>query len=143
MEHLLHSSFLWTLIAPYIGAIVFSVICVAIFWLLSKRKLKNKQSYMYIEAGLKVMKNLFGQNFGGKADDIFSIWLDCLEKVENGEWTEQQMLEEFCKLVDATKGISLSFEDKKTVEAVTKASIQTLGLQNNTQVSISSVRSNL
>ena len=47
---------------------------------------KKKENIQYVKLALKVLKSIFGAKLGDKANEIFDIWLICLDKVQAGIW---------------------------------------------------------
>ena len=124
---------LWTAAWPVIIALVTAGITVGVMQYLSK----NKSKLSVVSSAIQILHMLFGDKLGNKANAIFDIWLDCLTKVQNGEWTEQEMLDEFFRIVSEVEKAELTEADKMQITDLTKASIKMFA---ENKVNIQSVR---
>lgn len=136
----LTSTHVWSAIgvaaAPYLIAVI---LCVVTF--LGMRFLvKKKEQAIYVEFAVKILKALFGDKLGGKLDEFFDVWIECLDKVRSGEWTTEEMIDEFCKIIVSSKDIQISEEEIQKVKDVTNQSLKILNLnENKNQMSLMSV----
>lgn len=89
---------------------------------------KKKENISTIKSALEILRLLLGNKFGDDADKVFNVWLDCLDHVQKGEWTEDQMLKHFFEIIDQLKHTTFTFshEERQTITEVSKASIQML-----------------
>jgi hypothetical protein len=118
----------------------FPILVAFITVILMKFASKRKENLLYIKATIKVLKSLLGDKLGNKANLIFDDWLECIEKVQNGTWTQEQMIEEFIHIVNELKGVRLTNEEINNIREVTKTSVQILSNPVYDKVSICSIK---
>jgi hypothetical protein len=115
------SSFIAALV-PILVPVVVALVTIGVMFYISKHKV----AVAGIESAIQMVKLIFGNKLGDKADKVFDIWLECLAKVQSGQWTTQEMLAEFFKIVDSMKDVSLTTNEKQQVTDITNASVKML-----------------
>lgn len=109
-------------------AILFALGSVLLFKYLSSRP----DDVKVVESTLSKVEGFLNDKLGDKATIVFEAWKKGLENAKDGEYTDQEMLENFIEIVkiDLKKA---DFEQLTTDEnkAVEKAAIMTLSKINN------------
>lgn len=82
---------------------------------------KNKQKRELLLNTLTVVKLVLQSKLGDKGSSILDIWLEGLKKVEDGEFSNDDKVDQFLryiKLISAQKGIDLSEADIETLHTL-------------------------
>lgn len=86
-----------------------------------------------VESSLLKVKGLLGDRLGDKGSLIFDIWLDGLNAIKDGDFTDQEMLDEFMKIIKmkASSVAPLNKEEEAAVEEAAQMTISSLNGQKN------------
>lgn len=86
-----------------------------------------------VESALLKVKGLLGDRLGSKGSLIFDIWLDGLNAIKDGDFTDQEMLDEFMKIIKmkASSVAPLNKEEEAVVEEAAQMTISSLNGQKN------------
>lgn len=86
-----------------------------------------------MESSLLKVKGLLGDRLGSKGSLIFDIWLDGLNAIKDGDFTDQEMLDEFMKIIKmkASSVAPLNKEEEAVVEEAAQMTISSLNGQKN------------
>jgi len=86
-----------------------------------------------VESSLLKVKGLLGDRLGSKGSLIFDIWLDGLNAIKDGDFTDQEMLDEFMKIIKmkASSVTPLNKEEEAVVEEAAQMTISSLNGQKN------------
>ena len=86
-----------------------------------------------VESSLLKVKGLLGDRLGSKGSLIFDIWLDGLNAIKDGDFTDQEMLDEFMKIIKmkASSVAPLNKEEEAAVEEAAQMTISSLNGQKN------------
>lgn len=82
---------------------------------------KNKQKKELLLNTLTVVKLVLQSKLGEKGNSILDIWLDGLKKVEDGEFSNDDKVDQFLryiKLISSQKGIDLTDADIETLHTL-------------------------
>lgn len=75
---------------------------------------KNKNQRNLIFNSLQMLQIVLNQKLPDKANDILQIWIEGLNKIKDGEFSQDDKIDQFLrylKLVSSQKGINLSDSD--------------------------------
>ena len=82
---------------------------------------KNKQKRELLINTLTVVKLVLQSKLGDKSSSVLDIWLEGLKKVEDGEFSNDDKVDQFLryiKLISSQKGIDLSEADVETLHTL-------------------------
>jgi hypothetical protein len=87
----------------------------------------------YGYAALKMKKALVNvrsylvQKLGAKSAFVIDIWIEGLDAIKDGNFSEEEMIQEFIKIIKMRAAtIELSAEDEKAVEEAARITIQSI-----------------
>lgn len=93
-----------------ISYVSFYLVSLVVFHFLSK----NKQKRDLVLNSLNIIRIVLSEKLGDKANSVLAIWIDGLRKVQDGEFSHDDKVDQFLryiKLAASQKGISLSESD--------------------------------
>lgn len=70
---------------------------------------------------LQLIKILLSAKLGSKADDIIDIWIEGLEKIQDGEFSKDDGIDQFIRFVRlgaSTKGVNLTDQDVEHIKVL-------------------------
>lgn len=97
--------------------LIYAILCVVGSFLL--RYLSNLKSESAVVLNtLQVIKIILSAKLGSKADAIIDIWIEGLKKIQDGEFSKDDGIDQFIRFVRlgaASKGVNLTDEDVEHV----------------------------
>lgn len=106
--------------------IVYTIMCavgsVVLFYL---SKLKSESAVVLNT--LQVIKILLSAKLGSKADAIIDIWIEGLKKIQDGEFSKDDGIDQFIRFVRlgaSSKGIALSDEDVEHIKILVGSTLE-------------------
>lgn len=114
----------WITVSPWLVAGLIAFVSVLVLKFLSIKKVNLK----YVEISLDLVKQTLKNKLGDKADAVINAWIEGLKWVEDGEFTKDEMLTEFMKVIDAITGktVVLTSEEEAIVKQVAGTTIDML-----------------
>lgn len=116
---------MWIAVLPWLPGVLFAAVTVTAMYFFNK----NKTDTNYIKTALAVLHTIFGDKLGSKADAVFDIWIECLDKVKNGTWTQEQMLTEFFRIIEETGPVQLTDTEVADIKQLTDTSVKLLSVK--------------
>jgi len=108
--------------------IILYVICFilgsVVFFFLAKSKSEGAAALQTLE----VIKLVLRSKLGDKADGILDIWIDGLKKIQDGEFSQDDAVDQFVRFIRlgcAQKGIELSEEDVDKIHMLVLSTLET------------------
>ena len=108
--------------------IILYVICFIIgsvvFFFLAKSKSEGAAALQTLE----VIKLVLHSKLGDKADGILDIWIEGLKKIQDGEFSQDDAVDQFVRFIRlgcAQKGIELSEEDVDKIHMLVLSTLET------------------
>ena len=108
--------------------IILYVICFilgsVVFFFLAKSKTEGAAALQTLE----VIKLVLRSKLGDKADGILDIWIEGLKKIQDGEFSEDDAVDQFVRFIRlgcAQKGIQLSEEDVDKIHMLVLSTLET------------------
>ena len=108
--------------------IILYVICFilgsVVFFFLAKSKSEGAAALQTLE----VIKLVLRSKLGDKADGILDIWIEGLKKIQDGEFSEDDAVDQFVRFIRlgcAQKGIQLSEEDVDKIHMLVLSTLET------------------
>lgn len=92
---------------------------VGCFFFVYLAKLKSQREFIYTT--LKIVQSVLSTKLGPKANGILEIWVSGLQKIQDGEFTTDDGVDQFVryiKLAAAQKGIELSETDVQEIHTL-------------------------
>ena len=132
MEHIIH--FLTSSgNSVLLYATVFIVSCSILYYLAG---LKSESAVVLNT--LQLIKILLSAKLGSKADMLIDIWIEGLKKIQDGEFSKEDGIDQFIRFVRlgaSTKGISLTDEDVEHIRILVGSTLSIfLGKKQNTLI---------
>ena len=97
--------------------LVYTILCVTGSFLLHYLSNLRSESAVVLNT-LQVIKILLSAKLGSKADAIIDIWIEGLKKIQDGEFSKDDGIDQFIRFVRlgaASRGVNLSDEDVEHV----------------------------
>jgi hypothetical protein len=108
--------------------IILYVICFilgsVVFFFLAKSKSEGSAALQTLE----VIKLVLHSKLGDKADGILDIWIEGLKKIQDGEFSEDDAVDQFVRFIRlgcVQKGIQLSDEDVDKIHMLVLTTLET------------------
>lgn len=104
--------------------ILFFLLSSAVLYHLSK--LKNERSVALNT--LQIIHTVLKSKLGDKADMLISIWIEGLKKIQDGEFSDEDGVDQFVRflrLAAKNQGIELSEEDVQTLSTLVLTTLHT------------------
>jgi hypothetical protein len=108
--------------------IILYVICFilgsVVFFFLAKSKSEGAAALQTLE----VIKLVLRSKLGDKADGILDIWIEGLKKIQDGEFSQDDAVDQFVRFIRlgcAQKGIQLSEEDVDKIHMLVLSTLET------------------
>ena len=108
--------------------IIVYVICFifgsVVFFFLAKSKTESSAALQTLE----VIKLVLRSKLGEKADGILDIWIEGLKKIQDGEFSQDDAVDQFVRYIRlgcAQKGIELSEEDVDKIHMLVLSTLET------------------
>jgi hypothetical protein len=80
-----------------------------------------------MQTALKQVRGYLASKLGEKAASIIDIWIEGLDAIKDGNFTEEEMIEEFIKIIKLRAAtVTLTAEDEKAVEEAARMTIQSI-----------------
>jgi hypothetical protein len=80
-----------------------------------------------MQSALKKVRGFLVTKLGDKAAIVVDIWIDGLDAIKDGNFTEEEMVEEFIKIIKMRAAtVKLTAEDEKAVEEAARMTIQSI-----------------
>ena len=98
--------------------IVYTLLCVFGSFLLKYLSNLKSESAVVLNT-LQLIKILLSAKLGSKADAIIDIWIQGLEKIQDGEFSKDDGIDQFIRFVRlgaSTKGVNLTDEDVEHIK---------------------------
>jgi len=78
-----------------------------------------------VQTKLNFIKSYLEKNLGDKAGEIIDIWITGLESIKDGNFTEEEMIEQFMNIVRIkTSANKFSLEENKIINSAIEMTIQ-------------------
>jgi len=78
-----------------------------------------------VQTKLNFIKSYLEKNLGDKAGEIIDIWIAGLESIKDGNFTEEEMIEQFMNIVRIkTSANKFSLEENKIINSAIEMTIQ-------------------
>jgi len=93
----------------------------------------NKDDVAYAQIALSLAKQILGTKLGDKADFIYSIWLEGLNEIASGKFTDNEAVDVFVKFVQkaaADHNVTLTDTEIEDIKQVTLTIVNMLHLKN-------------
>lgn len=88
-----------------------------------------------VQTKLNFIKSYLEKNLGDKAGEIIDIWIKGLESIKDGNFTEEEMIEQFMNIVRIKTNVNhLSLEEQKVVNSAVEMTIQSFANQKSKNV---------
>lgn len=97
--------------------LIYTILCVIGSFLLHYLSNLRSESAVVLNT-LQVIKILLSAKLGSKADAIIDIWIEGLKKIQDGEFSKDDGIDQFIRFVRlgaASRGVNLSDEDVEHV----------------------------
>ena len=108
--------------------IIIYIICFVlgsvVFFFLAKSKTEGAAALQTLE----VIKLVLRSKLGSKADGILDIWIDGLKKIQDGEFSQDDAVDQFVRFIRlgcAQRGIELSEEDVDKIHLLVLSTLET------------------
>jgi hypothetical protein len=108
--------------------IILYIICFVlgsvVFFFLAKSKSEGAAALQTLE----VIKLVLRSKLGDKADGILDIWIEGLKKIQDGEFSEDDAVDQFVRFIRlgcAQKGIELGEEDVDKIHMLVLSTLET------------------
>ena len=95
-----------------------------VFFFLAKSKSEGAAALQTLEVVKLVLRN----KLGDKADGILDIWIDGLKKIQDGEFSKDDAVDQFVRFIRlgcVQKGIELSEEDVDKIHMLVLSTLET------------------
>ena len=120
--------FLTNLLKSTQNEIIIYVVCFilgsVVFFFLAKSKSESSAALQTLE----VVKLVLRSKLGEKADGILDIWIEGLKKIQDGEFSQGDAVDQFVRYIRlgcAQKGIELSEEDVDKIHMLVLSTLET------------------
>lgn len=88
-----------------------------------------------VQTKLNFIKSYLEKNLGDKAGEIIDIWIAGLESIKDGNFTEEEMIEQFMNIVRIKTNVNkLSLEEQKVVNSAVEMTVQSFSSQKSKNV---------
>lgn len=88
-----------------------------------------------VQTKLNFIKSYLEKNLGDKAGEIIDIWITGLESIKDGNFTEEEMIEQFMNIVRIKTNVNkLSLEEQKVVNSAVEMTVQSFSSQKSKNV---------
>jgi hypothetical protein len=88
-------------------------------------------SVIYVQKKLKKVRTFLTIKLGPKAGQIIDVWIEGLDAIKDGVFTEEEMVREFIKIIKLrAASVDLTGEDDKALEEAAQMTIQTIAGNN-------------
>ena len=87
-------------------------------------RLKNQRAYLFTT--IKIISSVLGNKFGSKASDLLEIFVDGLDKIQVGEFSNDDVVDWFLRYVRLSaqqKGITLTDEDINNLHTLISSTV--------------------
>lgn len=86
---------------------------------------------IYVQKKLQKVKSFLTEKLGPKAGQVIEVWIEGLDSIKDGDFTEEEMVKEFIKIIKLrAASVDLSGEDDKTLEEAAQMTIQSIAGNN-------------
>ena len=87
-------------------------------------RLKNQRAYLFTT--IKIISSVLGNKFGSKASDLLEIFVDGLDKIQDGDFSNDDVVDWFLRYVRLSaqqKGITLTDEDINNLHTLISSTV--------------------
>ena len=98
-------------------------------------RLKNQRAYLFTT--IKIVSSVLGSKFGSKAEALLEIFVDGLNKIQDGDFSNDDVVDWFLRYVRLSaqqKGIVLSDEDINNLHTLISSTVFTFVGKNPKQI---------
>lgn len=98
-------------------------------------RLKNQRAYLFTT--IKIVSSVLGSKFGSKAEALLEIFVDGLNKIQDGDFSNDDVVDWFLRYVRLSaqqKGIALSDEDINNLHTLISSTVFTFVGKNPKQI---------
>ncbi len=121
VSNILQQVAIWSV--PFIIPVLCGVITLGVLKFLVWRKSDVDTMKLHLE----LVRDIFGKSLGPKADAVFAVWVEGLDRIKDGDLSHDDMVTELLQFVKAAlygQDISLTPEETETVESATEKSVE-------------------
>ena len=114
--------------------IVFSVVSSALFYLA-----KVRSGSAVVLNTLQIIKLMLSSKLGSKADDLVDIWIEGLKKIQDGEFSRDDGVDQFVRyvrLAAANKGVILTEDDIQHISQLVSSTLEIFLGKKQTEISL-------
>jgi len=114
--------------------IVFSVVSSALFYLA-----KVRSGSAVVLNTLQIIKLMLSSKLGSKADDLVDIWIEGLKKIQDGEFSRDDGVDQFVRyvrLAAANKGVTLTEDDIQHISQLVSSTLEIFLGKKQTEISL-------
>jgi hypothetical protein len=130
--------FLTNLLKSTQNEIIIYVVCFilgsVVFFFLAKSKSESSAALQTLE----VVKLVLRSKLGDKADGILDIWIEGLKKIQDGEFSQDDAVDQFVRFIRlgaSSKGVELTDEDIEKIEMLVLSTLETFTSKHPKQIS--------
>jgi len=88
-----------------------------------------------IQTKLNFIKSYLEKNLGDKSGEFIDIWIKGLESIKDGNFTEEEMIEQFINIIKIkTEAQKLSTEEQKVIKSAVELTVQSFTNQKSKNV---------
>lgn len=88
-----------------------------------------------IQTKLNFIKSYLEKNLGDKSGEVIDIWIKGLELIKDGNFTEEEMIEQFINIIKIkTEAQKLSTEEQKVIKSAVELTVQSFTNQKSKNV---------
>jgi len=88
-----------------------------------------------IQTKLNFIKSYLEKNLGDKSGEVIDIWIKGLESIKDGNFTEEEMIEQFINIIKIkTEAQKLSTEEQKVIKSAVELTVQSFTNQKSKNV---------